>query len=146
MDLVPGLAGGALQWGGETRRPTAELLREAPPEDPAPERAAREARLAADPAVQEALRAVIDRYERRWIDGRLPALGGMTPRQAAGGAPSLRRRLEDLRVGMEPLEWGARAHGAQGLSAARLRALLHLPRGALPVAAYRWTLRMAPAG
>jgi hypothetical protein len=50
-----------------------------------------------DPAVKEALRTFITERERAWCDEEIPALGGLTPRQAAAD-PAGRESLERLLV------------------------------------------------
>lgn len=80
--------------------------------------------------VQRELTATFMRdYERRWVDMRIPALGGKTPRQAAATAdPALRRQLADLLLEMENQErWTAGTGGlGAGMSVQRVRGLLGL--------------------
>jgi hypothetical protein len=48
-----------------------------------------------DPALRQALAEFIADQERGWLDESIPALGGRTPRDAAGD-PIGRERLEQL--------------------------------------------------
>jgi len=84
-----------------------------------------------DPAEHPELQDVLDRmlrdYERRWVDERIPALGGRTPR-AAVRDPAGRREVLAL---LDDMEWEARRAEGRGGSAGtmdpdRLRALLGL--------------------
>lgn len=86
-----------------------------------------------DPAEHPELRAVIDRvmrdYERRWVDERIPALGGRTPREAVRD-PAGRREVLAL---LDDMAWQARrATSSAGgdpvgtMDPGRLRALLDL--------------------
>lgn len=72
-----------------------------------------------DPAVAEALAEVVARYEALWLDESIPALGGVTPREAAADPtrrPDLVRLLDSFPD-----------HGEAGtMSPARLRAALRL--------------------
>ncbi len=88
-----------------------------------------------DPAEHPELQEVLDRmlrdYERRWVDERIPALGGRTPRDAVRD-PAGRREVLAL---LDDMEWEARraatrAGGRGGSSGVmdpdRVRALLGL--------------------
>ena len=55
--------------------------------------------VAADPAMQAALADYTAKYETKWLDMELPALRGMTPRQAADD-PTRREDLIRLLAGM----------------------------------------------
>ncbi len=72
----------------------------------------------------EALEQLQDRFERRWCDEHVPALGGLTPRQAAAD-PSRREALERL---LGEFERANRAQPADaiGMRPARLREILGL--------------------
>jgi hypothetical protein len=86
----------------------------------------------APPELQAALREQMDRYEDAWIDESIPALGGITPRQALDD-PTRRDDLFRLLDRMEEQE--ARLEPAQrafGMRTSRLRELLGLsPTGSL---------------
>ncbi|WP_147262035.1 SEC-C domain-containing protein [Blastococcus sp. TF02A-26] len=73
----------------------------------------------------EALLELLDRHERRWCDEQVPALGGLTPRQAAAD-PTRRDELARLIAGFPEID---PASGAFGLRPARLRQLLGLADG-----------------
>jgi hypothetical protein len=73
----------------------------------------------------EALAELMDRYERRWCDEQVPALGGLTPRQAAED-PTRRDELARLIASFPDIE---PTGGAFGLRPARLRELLGLAAG-----------------
>lgn len=73
----------------------------------------------------EALHELMDRYERRWCDEHVPALGGLTPRQAAAD-PTRRDELVRLIASFPEIE---PTGGAFGLRPARLRELLGLTTG-----------------
>jgi hypothetical protein len=60
-----------------------------------------------DPGVKEMLRNFIAKRERIWCDEEIPALGGLTPRQAAAdpvGRESLERLLEEYGSHVDPQE------------------------------------------
>lgn len=78
-----------------------------------------------DPAVRSALEAWRDRQELRWCDEPIPALAGLTPRQAAAD-PTRREELERLLASFEDLGSGARREGTITMRPARLRRLLGL--------------------
>lgn len=108
--------------------PDLQLLREQrqplrPSDAPALSPSAAAASPAEVPA--EALLELLDRHERRWCDEQVPALGGLTPRQAS--ADPTRRdevtRLIDSFPEIDP------ASGAFGLRPNQLRHLLGLTAG-----------------
>jgi hypothetical protein len=99
LDVLRGALPG-LRVVSDRRRPldAAELLRRKPARPPgAPGRDADAAALPAD-VVEE----ICDRFERRWCDESVPALGGVTPRQAAGD-PTRRGELVRLIDSFEAL-------------------------------------------
>jgi hypothetical protein len=62
-------------------------------------------------------------YEGRWVNESIPALGGMTPRQALED-PVMRRELEAL---LDDMTWQARsADGSGTMDPDRIRELLGL--------------------
>jgi hypothetical protein len=67
------------------------------------------------PEIQAALRAYLEDYERQWVDDHIPALGGLTPREALQH-PASRRDLLALLDDMPEVE--------SGMSPDRIRALL----------------------
>ncbi len=73
-----------------------------------------------DPAIAEALAEVTADYENRWLDMDLPALAGLTPRQAAGDPT----RREDLLRLLSSFEGFPSGPGTMDVS--RLRAALKL--------------------
>jgi hypothetical protein len=81
----------------------------------------------APPELQAVLRQQMDRYEEQWVDESIPALGGVTPRQALDD-PTRRDDLFRLLDRMEATD----AHRspeqrALGMRTSRLRELLGLP-------------------
>ncbi|MGI8536821.1 MAG: SEC-C metal-binding domain-containing protein, partial [Mycobacteriales bacterium] len=72
----------------------------------------------------EVLASMGEQYEQRWLDDSIPALGGLTPRQASED-PAARRELEAL---LDDFAWRER-HSDQPaiMQAARLRSALGLP-------------------
>jgi tetratricopeptide (TPR) repeat protein len=74
----------------------------------------------ADPAIAQALEEMVRQHEAAWLDEQIPALGGVTPRQAAAD-PTRRPDLERLLAGFDGLE---EVPGA--MSARRLRDALGL--------------------
>ena len=77
----------------------------------------------------EVVAQVQEKFEKRWCDEQVPALAGLTPRQAAAD-PSRREALQRLlaefeRAEAEPVPPG----GFVGMRAARLRQLLGLSAG-----------------
>ncbi len=120
--LVRSAAPGARLLGREQR--TAEeamaspdAAGAAPPTDLPPE------------AVAGALEAYMAEQEERWIDEPVPALGGLTPRQAAADQ-ACRLELEAL---LDDFDWmdaqAAPGDMGQGMDTARLRKLLGVPGG-----------------
>ena len=77
-----------------------------------------------DEGVAEALDAYMQQAERRWVDEAVPALGGVTPRQAAHD-PTRRGDLERLLVQFEAMDAGGPA-GFASFDVGRLRRLLGL--------------------
>jgi hypothetical protein len=71
----------------------------------------------ADPAVAEVLAQVIAGYEERWFDESIPALAGLTPREAALD-PTRRPDLVRLLASLQESE--------NGMSPSRLTAALGL--------------------
>lgn len=59
-----------------------------------------EAELLANPEVQEQLARILDQRYEGWVDEKIPALGGKTPRQAVK-TPVGRAKVEALLAGME---------------------------------------------
>lgn len=80
----------------------------------------------ADSEVSPELAALADEYVRRkeaeWIDESIPALGGLTPRQALDDPT----RREDLIALLREMDDQAVPKGARGFDADRIRALLGL--------------------
>jgi len=75
------------------------------------------------------LEAVMAEHEERWVDERLPALGGLTPRQTVAD-PVRRPALEALLDDFDWIEAQAGPHDrGRGMDPARLRELLGLPGG-----------------
>ncbi|HZD00070.1 MAG TPA: SEC-C domain-containing protein, partial [Actinomycetes bacterium] len=68
------------------------------------------------------LEQVMREYEQRWLDHKLPALSGRTPRQAAAEGGSA---LAELRALLDDLQWQAETTGG-GMNAARIRHQLGL--------------------
>jgi hypothetical protein len=77
-----------------------------------------------DSTTAAAMAQVRDRYEERWCDEPVPALGGVTPREAAAD-PTRRESLERLIRSFEAMPDLGGA-GSFGMRPARLRALLGL--------------------
>jgi hypothetical protein len=74
---------------------------------PLPAGLSRSSRASDDPAVKEALRAFIAQRDQAWCDEEIPALGGLTPRQAAAdpaGRESLERLLGEYGSHVDPDE------------------------------------------
>jgi len=63
------------------------------------------------------LEQVMREYEQRWLDQKLPALGGRTPRQSAAEGGSA---LAELHALLDDIQWQADNSGG-GMSAARIR-------------------------
>jgi hypothetical protein len=75
-----------------------------------------------DPEIQALLRTMMEDYERRWVDEPVPALDGLTPREAVGHPiqrPELERLLADMEARSSLMDGG-------GMSAERVRRLLNL--------------------
>jgi hypothetical protein len=70
-------------------------MEEASRRKPDAARAREQAELMSDPALREALREHLERHYRSWVDERIPALGGKTPRQAVKTADG-RAKVEVL--------------------------------------------------
>jgi hypothetical protein len=70
----------------------------------------------------EVLRQYIEQYERKWVDEAIPALDGLTPRQALAKGGAARRKLDDLLDGMEQME------SENSMSARRVREALGLTK------------------
>lgn len=72
-----------------------------------------------DPAVQEAVAALVADFERSWLDESIPALGGITPREAAEDPTrreDLIRLLNTFPAAGKPTEMdGSRLRAALGL-------------------------------
>jgi len=86
-----------------------------------------EAFLAHSPEVAAAMAEAMRGFENQWLEESIPALGGLTPRQAAADKMA-RRELDAL---LKDMEWGDRRAGPrqanQGtMDPARLRVLLGL--------------------
>ena len=80
-------------------------------------------RLGLSPAEEAALlKQVMVEYELRWLDQKLPALEGRTPRQAAAEG---RSALAELHTLLDDLKWQADISGG-GMSATRIRRHLGL--------------------
>ena len=90
--------------------------------------------LDAHPEVAAALDTFMRDYEGRWVDQPIPALGGLTPRQAAAddaARPELEALLDDMAWEERRTRDRGRAGDRGGMNAARLRGLLGIPpRGA----------------
>lgn len=80
-------------------------------------------------AIAGALEAFMAEQEERWVEERLPALGGLTPRQAVAD----RARRPALEALLDDFDWIEAQAGPQdrgrGMDPARLRELLGLPGG-----------------
>ena len=80
--------------------------------------------VSAHPELAEAMDAFIRRSEASWVDESIPALGGLTPRQAAADRTA-RPELEAL---LDDMAWQHRRAGGGGLmDPSRVRALLGIP-------------------
>lgn len=80
--------------------------------------------LTSNPDVHAAVQAYIERYEQRWCDETIAALGGITPRQAAAD-PTRREQLERLLASFDRAD----IEGGLGMRAWRIRELLGLAIG-----------------
>ena len=80
-----------------------------------------------DPSVRTAMEEIVDRMERRWCDEPVPALAGLTPRQAAAD-PTRRENLERLLSTFDDLAGrvGTAGSGTLTMRPDRLRMLLGL--------------------
>jgi hypothetical protein len=78
------------------------------------------------PEVQAMVRGLMDEHYRRWLDEEVPALGGLTPRQAAKQKGAKRRKLELLLVEIEAMEAGKPT--GERCDVARLRRELGIER------------------
>lgn len=80
--------------------------------------------MTAHPELAQAMDEFIRRAEVNWVDETIPALGGLTPREAAAdrvGRPELEALLDDM-------AWEQRRAGRGGLmDPSRIRALLGIP-------------------
>lgn len=76
-----------------------------------------------DPQIQQAMLEFLERHEQLWCEEQVPALGGVTPRQAAAD-PTRRDALIRLIASFPSV---APSTGAFALRPDRLRALLDLP-------------------
>jgi tetratricopeptide (TPR) repeat protein len=77
--------------------------------------------VAAHPKLADAMEQVMRGFETTWVDESIPALGGLTPRQALSDATA-RPELEAL---LDDMAWQLRRGGGTGLmDPARIRALL----------------------
>ena len=75
-------------------------------------------RLGVSPDEEAALlEQVMREYEQRWLDQKLPALGGRTPRQSAAEGESA---LAELHALLDDIQWQTDNSGG-GMSAARIR-------------------------
>ena len=70
----------------------------------------------------DAITQIQDQMEHRWCDGRVPALGGLTPRQAAAN-PTRREQLDRL---LDSFDAMPAPSGAFTMRTDRLRAQLGL--------------------
>lgn len=106
----------------ESQQDADELLSRGRHQEPRPAPTADLAGLS--PAEQAALlEEVMLRHEERWVDESVPALGNLTPREAArsGGAP-----LADLEAVLDDMAWMRRRSGG-GMDPDRIRRALALP-------------------
>jgi hypothetical protein len=78
-----------------------------------------------DPAVREAVDEWLERREIQWCDEPVPALAGLTPREAAAD-PTRREALERLLVSFEAQNRDALGRGMIGMRPERLRRHLGL--------------------
>jgi hypothetical protein len=76
------------------------------------------------PEIDALIRATKERAYDHWVDEKIPALGGVTPRQA-NTDPALRRRLEALVMSIEQTE--ARQPAGQRFDVGRIRQALGWP-------------------
>ena len=82
-----------------------------------------------DPEFERAQATVLEQFvrdhERRWVDESIPALDGMTPREARDDV-AMRPRLEAL---LDDMEWQTRRAPTGTMDAGRVRAILGLDTG-----------------
>ena len=77
------------------------------------------------PELAAAVEEFMRRAEVNWVDESVPALGGLTPREAVGD-PNARAELEAL---LDDMAWNQRKPGGAGLmDPSRIRALLGIPQ------------------
>jgi hypothetical protein len=76
-----------------------------------------------DPEVQEAMLAFVEEREQRWCEEPVPALGGVTPLEAAAD-PTRRDELERLIASFPPADFSS---GIFSLRPDKLRERLDLP-------------------
>jgi hypothetical protein len=88
-----------LKQTGLTATPVAQLIADAAGREDVPSGWLSDAEVAADPDMHAALAEYNAKYERAWLDMELPALHGLTPRQAADD-PTRREDLVRLLAGM----------------------------------------------
>lgn len=85
--------------------------------------------VAVHPELAQAMEEFIRRAELNWVNEAIPALGGLTPHEAAADRAA-RPELEAL---LDDMAWQRRQDGGGGLmDPSRLRALLGIPGGSLP--------------
>ena len=101
---------------GESATPAAEMLarRDRPLPSPVTQ--------PLPPEAAEALESFVREQEDRWVDERVPALGGLTPRQAAADPT----RREQLRALLHEIDRHPPPPGAAAFNTDRLRARLGL--------------------
>ncbi len=80
----------------------------------------------AHPELAQAMEEFIRRAEVNWVDETIPALGGLTPREAAADRAA-RPELEAL---LDDMAWQQRRAGGGLMDPSRVRALLGIPGGA----------------
>ena len=80
--------------------------------------------VAAHPEAAAAMAEIVRGFERSWIDESIPALGGLTPRQALTD----RKARAELEALLDDMAWQLRRAGGTGLmDPSRIRALLGMP-------------------
>lgn len=121
LDTVRGLAGDLVTVEEERLTPSEVMVRRSAMTDPPTFPSGK-----VPPEIAHAVAELLHQKEQEWIDEEIPALGGLTPRDAAAD-PS---RREDLVALLRELEqYEENASGFQGFNASRLRAELGLPEG-----------------
>ena len=106
------------QLVSESIVPTEELLAEGGRDPQAKgDRDAEAQQLGFSPEEAALLEQVMREYEQRWLDQKLPALGGRTPRQSAAEGGSA---LAELHALLDDIQWRGDNSGG-GMSAARIR-------------------------